>query len=350
MKTEVDSHKLMYHPERVSQFLIEGDCPPIYVEIGVSNTCNHHCKFCALDWVERGTQRISEKILIPSLKDMANLGVKSVMFAGEGEPLTNKETPKFIRAAKSFGMDISLTTNGVLFDKKTIDSCLQDLTWARFSINAGLSRTYAEIHGTSEKDFEKVFDNLLVARETRERRGLKTTLGIQTLLLDQNFEELGELAEKAKNFGADNIQIKPYSPHPKSSLNLSPNYEEILQKVKSLSHLESPTFQILFREKTFDRLQSKMNYHECHGLPFLALIDSFGNVMPCNMHYGKPPFFYGNIHEEKFSEILEGEKRKKVIKKIKEKGIDKCRSGCRLDPINQYLARLKNPHPHENFI
>ena len=54
MKTEVDSHRLSFHPERVAEWKQEGDCYPIYVEIGPTNKCNHKCMFCALDWLERG--------------------------------------------------------------------------------------------------------------------------------------------------------------------------------------------------------------------------------------------------------------------------------------------------------
>ena len=42
---EVDNHKLMYHPERVTEWRERKDCYPIYVEIGPTNACNHRCIF-----------------------------------------------------------------------------------------------------------------------------------------------------------------------------------------------------------------------------------------------------------------------------------------------------------------
>ena len=41
---------------------------------------------------------------------------------------------------------------------------------------------------------------------------------------------------------------------------------------------------------------------------------------------------------------------KKVLEKIYKGGTDNCRKGCRLDVINRYLDRVKNPLPHDNFI
>jgi GTP 3',8-cyclase len=89
---------------------------------------------------------------------------------------------------------------------------------------------------------------------------------------------------------------------------------------------------------------------ECHGLPFFTLIDAKGNVLPCGLFYDQNEFTYGNLHENSFSEIWKGNKRKEVIKRIKEKGIETCRKGCRLDVINRYLDRLKFPELHDNFI
>ena len=62
--TDVDNHKLMYHPERISQWNKEKDCYPIYIEVGLTNACNHKCVFCALDYLECGADFIDSNILI----------------------------------------------------------------------------------------------------------------------------------------------------------------------------------------------------------------------------------------------------------------------------------------------
>jgi radical SAM protein with 4Fe4S-binding SPASM domain len=97
-------------------------------------------------------------------------------------------------------------------------------------------------------------------------------------------------------------------------------------------------------------LSEERDYKECHGLPFFTLIDAKGNVLPCNLFYGSPNLTYGNLYKNSFSEIWKSKRRKEVLKKLKEKGVAECRGACRLNPINQYLFQLKNPHPHQNFI
>ena len=71
-------------------------------------------------------------------------------------------------------------------------------------------------------------------------------------------------------------------------------------------------------------------------------IDAEGDIL----HYQETLFW----NEKKFSEIWEGERRKEVLERIGQKGVEGCRKGCRLDVINSYLNRLKNPGAHDNFI
>ncbi len=347
---EVDNHKLMYHPERVAEWKKRGDCFPVYVEIGPTNRCNHNCIFCALDWLEKGVQEIDKSVLIPALKDMAFYGVKSVMFAGEGEPLLHKDISIFTREAKKYGLDVSMTTNGTQFTQEKIEQCLPHLSWIRFSMNAGTSETYAKVHKTNQRDFGKVIKNIENAVKFRSENRLETTIGVQLLMIPHNLNETGKLAGILKDIGADNLQVKPYSHHPSSLNDFSINPEEYNRIEEQLKKFNSENFEIKFRRKTLERIQEGINYPNCYGLPFFALIDSAANIIPCNLFYNNEEFTYGNLYKENFREIWEGEKRKEILKKLEKRGVSECRLGCRLDADNRYLHRLKNPHPHDNFI
>jgi GTP 3',8-cyclase len=346
----VDSHKLIYHPERITEFHKTGDCYPIYVEFGITNACNHRCIFCALDFLTFGGNFIDKDVLIKNLELMAKKGVKSVMFAGEGEPLLHKDIGLFTQKAKEFGLDVSITTNGVLFNKEKIKEILPNLTWIRFSIDAGTKEGYSKIHGTRLEDFDILMENLKEAVRFKEENKLNVTIGAQFLMIPQNIQEGTILAEKLKSIGLDNLQIKPYAIHPKSINDLSNNPYDLEKFKEEIMKHDSDDFRVLFRSETLERIKEGIIYPECYGLPFFALVDSKGNVIPCNIFYGETGSYYGNLYENSFPEIWESEKRKEIIKKIKEKGIEHCRRGCRLDPINRYLHRLKNPHVHDNFI
>lgn len=351
IQPNVDHHKLMFHPQRVAQWLEGGDCYPLYVEIGPTNRCNHRCIFCALDWMKHGGSDIDSNVLMAALEDMGRCGVKSLMFAGEGGPLLHPDLCRFVAHAKTNGMDVAVTTNGAILDEEKARTCLPYLSWIRISLDAGTPETYALIHGVKkEGEFQTVLENIRNAVKIREALGLKVTIGVQSIIIPQNIDEIIEIGKKVKEIGADNIQVKPYSHHPLSKNDFSVDHSQLEGVERELRTLNDRSFGVHFRKNTIERIVEGRNYRECYGLPFFALIDSRGDIIPCNLFYHAPEFTYGNLHEQGFSRIWEGEKRKEVLRKIREQGIETCRLGCRLDAVNRYLFDLKFPHSHVNFI
>lgn len=350
MEIDVDNHKLIYHPERVAEWLKTGDCFPIYVEIGLTNRCNHRCVFCALDWFERKTIDIDTEVMKRALRDMAACGVKSVMFAGEGEPLMYRDIAKLVPFAKQQGLDVAITTNGVLFDRKKLDAILPSLSWVRFSVDAGTPSTHKKIHRGGQNDFEKVLANLREAVAIKRKKDLPVIIGVQFLLIPDNFDDLVPFITTFKEIGVDNVQIKPYSQHPLSKNRYLIEYAKYQQIEEEIKKFATSEFQVIFRSQTAERLMKKRDYQECYGMPFFTLIEADGSLIPCMMFYQNPEFSYGNLNDNSFAAIWHSDKRKAVLHELIKNKTEHCRDGCRLDAINRYLSHLKKPHPHVNFI
>ena len=352
-KIQIEGHKLMYHVDEVSSWLKGNVVAPIYVEFGLINSCNHNCVFCALDYLKSKGSAIDKDVLINNLKDMAEFGVKSVMFAGEGEPLMYPHISEAIEKAKSFGLDIAITTNGAMLDEEKSKSILKHLSWIKFSIDAGTKEKYAKIHGCSEDDFSELISNIKFACNHREENNLDCKIGCQILLLEDNVNEVEELILKLKDIGVDYLVLKPYSQHPDSINKLG---LDIKKHDKTLSELSkkysNDDFLVIYRKLTLIEVEkNEIDYETCYGVNFFALIDALGNVIPCNIFYEKEDYYYGNINKNIFSEIWKSEKRKEVLKKLYEKGCSDCRKGCRLNFVNKYLYTLKNKDiEHINFI
>lgn len=154
LSNEIDNHKLIYHPECVTHWMKNGDCFPVYVEIGLTDKCNHRCIYCALDWLSKDGLNIEKDIMLKTLEDLASNGVKAVMFAGEGEPLLHANISAFVRHAKENGLAVAITTNGVLFNREEAEECLPYLSWIRFSVDAGDPEVYARVHRIKQEDLE----------------------------------------------------------------------------------------------------------------------------------------------------------------------------------------------------
>ena len=350
MKIETENHKLIYHPERVSEWLSTGDCYPIYVEIGPTNRCNHHCIFCALDWIEKEYKDIDPVVMNRAFGEMSACGVKSVMFAGEGEPFLHPDICDFVINAKKAGLDVAMATNGVLFTEEKIRKCLPHLSWLRYSLDAGTADTHYKIHRGGKNDFDKIIGNIRKVVEIKKQNQYPVVIGVQLLIISENFDEIIPFIQLMKEIGVDNVQLKPYSQHPLSKNRYAVDVTRMDHLAEKLQEYNDDSFQVIFRQKSAHRVVEEKPYPECYGLPFYALIEADGNIIPCNLYHTRTEFAYGNLYNESFSEIWQSKKRHEVITKIKESGIETCRKGCRLDPANRYLSALKHLHPHVNFI
>lgn len=349
----IDSHKLMFHVARVNDWLRGKTIYPIYLEIAPAGGCNHRCIFCALDYLGYKPGFLDLTVLKTTIKQASALGIKSIMYAGEGEPLLHKDICEIVRYTENSGIDVAITTNGVLLKKEVSRKILKFLSWIRVSLNAGKSKTYAKIHRAPKEDFYKVLKNLKDAVKIKNRNRLKTTIGAQLLLLPENVREVFTLAELLKDIGVDYLIIKPYSQHPLSNSHIDPafKYENYAYMNTKLRKIQSDSFRIIVREQTIKRLSTTRDYKHCLGLPFWAYINAQGDVYACSAFLGKKEFYYGNIYKYNFRNIMNSRRRKSIMDRMSSRwDVTKCREVCRLDKINSYLWELKNQGPHVNFI
>jgi radical SAM protein with 4Fe4S-binding SPASM domain len=350
----IDTHKLMYHVNRVNDWLRGEDVYPIYVELSPIGACNQRCTFCALDYMEYDPRFIDKGLLKKRLSEMARLGVKSIMFAGEGEPFLYKDIDEIINHTREAGIDVAVTTNGVCLTEKLVKKALASITWIKISINGATRDTYSLIHRTSPEDFERVITNVSHAVKVRNSSRLMTTIGMQMILLPENAREAVAMARLAKQTGVDYLVIKPYSQHLMSHTTRYKDftYRDFYKLGKELKDFSDESFQVILRAHTMKKLESEDRFYKrCQALPFWAYIDSGGGVWGCSAFLGDERFLYGNINEHTFEEIWKGARRKKVLKYVSEE-LDPadCRRNCRMDEINRYLWELRNPPAHVNFI
>lgn len=347
----IDSHKLIYHPEAVARWMKGEIIYPIEIEISPSGACNHRCIFCALDYLEYQPNFLDKHVIMRDISHMSKRGLKSVVCAGEGEPLLNQEMPDLANEIRACGIDVAMSSNGVLFTKEKAIDCLGAFTWIRFSVASMEDKSYEKIQRGKGDDLTKVKVNLADAVKVKKDKKLKTTLGVQCLLLPENMDQLPDMAKQLKEIGIDYLTVKPYFQNLHSKNTFQVDYNEITELEQRVKAYADEDFAVYFRANAMKREHNRKCYDQCYGLPFMTHIDAKGNVWPCVGHIGMDGFCYGNIYEQTFEEIWEGKRRLEVINKIKELGVNKiCSEACRLDEINKYLNELKHPGEHVNFI
>lgn len=347
----MDSHKLIYHPDVVARWMRGENVYPIEIEISPSGACNHRCVFCAVDYLGYRPDFLDRDVILRDISQMSTRGLKSVICSGEGEPLLNKNMPDIANGIKSYGVDVAMSSNGVLFTKEVANECLGAFTWIRFSVASMEGQSYHEIQRGRMGDLDIVKENLEEAVRIKKLKKLDTTLGVQCLLLPDNMKQLPDMAKQLKEIGIDYLTVKPYSQHLHSENSFYIEYNSMLELEKELKQYATNDFSVHFRANAMQKVHREKCYRQCYGLPFMTHIDARGNVWPCVAHIGTEDFCFGNIYEQTFEKIWEGTKRQQVVQKMNALDINKvCREACRLDEINQYLNELMNPGRHVNFI
>lgn len=364
-KFSIDSHKLIYHPARVAQWLEAGDqweqakgVYPLYVEMSPVGACNHRCSFCAVDYIGYQARRMDVRVLEQRIPEMGRLGVKSIMLAGEGEPLLHKNIVDIVQLCHEAGIDSSLTTNATVVRDDFLDRALPNISWIKVSLNAGSAENYARVHGTKPEDFGRVLDNLHRLTAQREARNLSCTIGAQILLLPENVDEIERLAYLCRDdLGLDYLVVKPYSQHNFSNTRIYSGleYDGYLELGEKLAAITNERFQVVFRARTMRKYTQDVRdrYDTCHATPFFwAYVMADGSVYGCSAYLLDQRFMYGNLNEQRFQQIWEGEARRQAMQFVREKlDISECRRNCRMDEVNRYLDALKNETiPHVNFI
>jgi GTP 3',8-cyclase len=353
-KYKIDSHKLIYHLPRVCDWLNGKSIYPIYMEISPVGSCNHRCVFCAYDFIGYPNRKLDCKKFLAFIDEARDVGVKSILFAGEGEPLLHPDIEEFITSSKNSGIDVGLFTNGQLLREELAESILPFLTFVRFSFNGGTKENYADIHKVKPAIFERVVANIKKASEIKERESLDVDIGVQYVLLPENVDYLLKAVKTLKDTGIDYFAIKPFvqQSHLQSyrigeQLDLN-RIEDILNEAESFS---SENFMVIARRESFDGY-GKRTYKHCYGTSFVSVLNSAGDIATCLPYWDKEGFVFGNIYKHTFKDIWIGEKREN-IKHYLEKGINtqECPPNCRPNSINEFLWEIKNPRvKHLNFV
>jgi len=351
----IDGHKLLWHLDRVVMWQNDPVMCPIYMEISPISSCNHRCIFCGVDFA-RKNKILNVSNYLKFINFLSKEGLKSVMIAGEGEPLLHKEIEKITWGTKKSCVDVALVTNGSLAYKEIMKSILPSLTWIRFSLDAGSPNIYSLVHGVKKDIFEKVINNIHNCCEIKRRNNLGVTIGVQYLIIDENFDDIENAIKILSDISIDYLVLKPFSFHPQMKNKLYVHYTfDKLQQIEELikRYENKVTFPIIFRKESFKKyILMEKKYTHCYALSFWEYLAADGDVYTCSVFLGDERFIAGNINKHDPYEIIYGDRRKKSIyfgatalDVVKE-----CRVNCRMARINEFLSLLKNPPKHVNFI
>ena len=179
-----------------------------------SNSCNLACPGCVhsrqvkelklFDW---NPGLLPESRLTAFLKSYGP-NATHAMLCNYGEPLTNPDTPKYIRLSKSYLLHTMLSTNFSLprFDA---DAYAQSgLDYMNLSIDGATQPVYERFR--RKGNIELVFENIRKLVEAKKRAGRSMPiLSWRFLCFEHNIHEIPLAIEKARELGLDEFNAEP---------------------------------------------------------------------------------------------------------------------------------------------
>lgn len=334
--------KILWHFDRINDFLSSGSTTPVLFEIDPSNKCNQDCPWCSFSRLRSESQAVmcADK-LKEVLDSMWDMGVKAINWTGGGEPLMNKYLPDVIEYAYKKGFSQGMFTNGLLLKKSIADRIVPVMNWIRFSLDGYDEESYAKSHGTSEKSFNVVLDNIRYASSIKKR----CDIGVGFIINEDNYHGIETVVLLAKDMGVDYIQLKPVTYRPWEKQISRDVVEYFYDKSIDMEKHSDHRFNVMVTHYRFQDMMSEKhgrNYKKCMSHHFQGAVGADSKVYICDHHKGEKEYELGDLNVNTLQEIWDSDKRKKVIDFLDSSDLSQCQSCCRGHETNKLLWHMAN--------
>ncbi|MBF0503573.1 MAG: radical SAM protein [Candidatus Omnitrophica bacterium] len=192
--------------------------------------CNMDCVYCQLG---KTTQLTYERKIYVELKDVLHEisrvpldTVDHITFSGRGEPTLALNLGELIRGIKKTRPEkVAVLTNSSLMDRLDVRDDLMRADFVLAKIDAGDQLVFEKVVGGKALDLKKIVEGIKDFRRT-----FKGKLALQIMLIDDNFENIRQIAQVARSIGADEVELDT----PLRPCGVKPLNRELMQKAKTL--------------------------------------------------------------------------------------------------------------------
>ena len=360
--------KAAWHLDRIQTLRAGEQIVPIELQFILSDLCNQDCYFCAyrsevglsaeqfVEYSEDGTRNhnpnrmISRDKAFEILDDAWELGVRSIIFTGGGEPTVHPDHLEIFAYALSLGFDCSLNTNGLL-QRKGWEQVLSCFKYVRFSIDAGCAEDYARVRRVPASQYAKVLQHLKAAVEACALRGC--VVGAGYVITPDNYEALVEGVEHIRNTGAAYVRLASMQ----STEGLSPFeqplpdipsctiLQDVRQRIVAAKQLETPMFQVV---DLFDTAMGQVPADAFCGMQqFVLYLGGNLKLYRCCYTAYTELGEIGDLSEQSFATWFQSEQKRSAIGQFDARDC----GTCPLEHKNATIRYMTDPAPsHVNFV
>jgi len=304
---------------------------PRQLTIAITAACNLRCIGCRYGRDFMVGERLELDTVRAVLDDGHAAGVGRVRFYG-GEPLLHPDLPEMIRHASGLGLEVYVTTNGVLLENRIDELVAAGLSW----MSIGFYGTGAKYDDYTQKDgrFARLERSLEVVRERYGKR-LAIQLNWTVLRPTCNLAALAEAWDFARRFDLL-FHLDLY-------MHTNPFFTDGPERELAFREEDRPAVQAVADELC--RLKTAEPERFPHSLAFLRsvpdwLILGADMQVPCDayqllwvgadgtLQLCDVAFPLGNVRERRLSEILFGAEHRRASRAAFELDCPNCTCKC----------------------
>jgi MoaA/NifB/PqqE/SkfB family radical SAM enzyme len=211
--TPDDKRELIAH-------IVDGTPPrgPFHIELDLTDRCNVACYFCnAMD--VRTKEQLPYERVVEIVDACVPNGLRSVRFAGGGEPLFHRDVERVIDYVHSKGLVIdNITTNGVALTPSVAERLVRGKTREIvISLNAATAADYARMMQVKPALFDAVLVNVQHLLAVRGAAPYPAVI-LQFLLDRENYAQLPDMYKLARGIGVDTIAVNVVTEIPRDRI------------------------------------------------------------------------------------------------------------------------------------
>jgi len=371
----LDTTKIAFHKERVEAWRCGERVAPITIDMALTQKCSFACTFCYAGLQQNPSSPVSWETYENFLDDCVEIGhakgegVRAISLVSDGESTENPDYYRFLLKGKENGIDMALGTNGLKISPEEIPGLVNSLTYLRINFNAADPSAYAQIMGTSEKNYHSVVQTIRDLVRVKKEQKSNITIGLQMVLLPEYADQVIPMALLGRELGVDYTVIKHCSDDESGRLGVDYGWyksEFAIELLHAAESLSTPEYSVQAKWSKMVTGRDR-KYARCYGTPLLFQMSGTGIVAPCGSFFHKnySRYHIGHIEETRFKDIWASDEYMEVISHLASEQFDarkQCATLCLQDKVNEALYNLVEqniplpdvtgkPLPmHSNFI
>ena len=326
--------------------ILSGDFkPPVGAVIDLTDKCQLFCRWCNGQGF-RSANTLETETVKKLIRNLAEWGVRSVCFAGGGEPSLHKDFAKLIEYSYINGLEVGISTNGISLTEKDLIAISDYTRFCGFSIDAGTQKTWQRVK--NERGPEEYWRRMLWNAEALNliSKDKKIDTTFKFMLTPYNQHEIFKACKLALELGFKSFFVRPaaFENVPGLEADYKFDTEAIAKQESKCLELETECFKVYGSFKRVDeKLKRIIPFDKCRASPLMAVMCADNYSYLCIDYRERP---YGKLcRNEELRKFWGTEAHKKVIYSIQ---LERC-PRCAMMHYNCQIESYKNDDFYMNF-